>query len=166
MRRTEPGAQPHALPADIVIRPLTRADIGVVIQLHRELGWNPAFKADGTTINQRLEALITGDNALLLVAEKQGQVVGYVHGEITTYLLFAGSEMLVSELFVMENWRGQGVGSALLAAIESEAVKHRCFRISVLNSRERESYRRGFYSSLGYQERTQIANFVKRLDWG
>ena len=66
MRRTEPGAQPHALPADIVIRPLTRADIGVVIQLHRELGWNPAFKADGTTINQRLEALITGDNALLL----------------------------------------------------------------------------------------------------
>jgi GNAT superfamily N-acetyltransferase len=80
--------------------------------------------------------------------------------------LFAGREMLVSELFVMESVRGQGVGKALLSAIEAEAVSQKCFRISVLNSRERESYKRGFYPSLGYEERTHTANFTKRLDWG
>lgn len=149
-----------------LIRPLKPSDIADIMQLHRELGWNPAFKADGSTLKQRLEALITGESALLLVAELRGKVVGYIHGEIVTYLLFAGREMLVSELFVMESVRGQGVGKALLSAIESEAVSQKCFRISVLNSRERESYKRGFYPSLGYEERPHTANFTKRLDWG
>jgi GNAT superfamily N-acetyltransferase len=151
---------------DIMIRTLKPSDIADIMQLHRELGWNPAFKADGSTLKQRLEALITGENALLLVAEFQAKVVGYIHGEIVTYLLFAGREMLVSELFVMAGARGRGVGKALLAAIESEAVTQKCFRISVLNSRERESYKRGFYPSLGYEERPHTANFTKRLDWG
>jgi len=151
---------------DIIIRPLKPNDIADIMQLHRELGWNPAFKADGSTLKQRLEALITGENALLLVAELKGKVVGYIHGEIVTYLLFAGREMLVSELFVRENVRGRGVGKALLNTIESEAVNQKCFRISVLNSRERESYKRGFYPSLGYEERPHTANFTKRLDWG
>lgn len=151
---------------EITIRPLKPSDITDVMQLHRELGWNPAFKADGSTLKQRLEALITEDDALLLVAEVNGQVVGYIHGEIVTYLLFAGREMLVSELFVKEKARAAGVGKALLAAIEAQAVQRKCFRISVLNSRERESYKRGFYPSLGYEERSQTANFTKRLDWG
>ena len=150
----------------ITIRPLKPSDIANIMQLHRELGWNPAFKADGSTLKQRLESLITEENALLLVAELKGKVVGYIHGKIVTYLLFAGREMLVSELFVMESARGQGVGKALLGTIESEAVSQKCFRISVLNSRERESYKRGFYPSLGYEERPHTANFTKRLDWG
>lgn len=148
------------------IRPLAPGDIGAIMQLHRELGWNPAFKADGTTLKQRLEALITAEDTLLLVAELNQQVVGYIHGQIVTYLLFAGSEMLISELFVMEAARDHGVGHALMALIEAEAVKNKCFRISVLNSRERESYKRGFYPSLGYEERPHTANFTKRLDWG
>lgn len=151
---------------NITIRPLRPSDIANIMQLHRELGWNPAFKADGSTLKQRLESLITEENALLLVAELKGKVVGYIHGKIVTYLLFAGREMLVSELFVMESARGQGVGKALLGTIESEAVSQKCFRISVLNSRERESYKRGFYPSLGYEERPHTANFTKRLDWG
>lgn len=151
---------------DISIRPLRPSDITAVMQLHRELGWNPAFHADGSTLKQRLEALITEESALLLVAELGDRVVGYIHGEIVTYLLFAGREMLVSELFVMADTRGRGIGRALMNAIETEAVKSKCFRISVLNSRERESYKRGFYPALGYDERSHTANFTKRLDWG
>jgi GNAT superfamily N-acetyltransferase len=151
---------------EIGIRPLKPSDITAVMQLHRELGWNPAFHADGSTLKQRLEALITEENALLLVAELGNRVMGYIHGEIVTYLLFAGREMLVSELFVMAAARGHGVGTALMNAIEAEAVKRKCFRISVFNSRERESYKRGFYPALGYEERSHTANFTKRLDWG
>ncbi len=150
----------------VAIRPLQRSDLPGVMQLHRELGWNPAFKADGSTLGQRLAALITEESALLLVAEHDRTVVGYVHGEIVTHLLFAGRELLISEVFVVEAARGRGVGSALMAAIEHEAAKHKCFRISVLNSRERESYKRGFYPALGYEERSNIVNFTKRLDWG
>ncbi|WP_298137621.1 GNAT family N-acetyltransferase [Acidiferrobacter sp.] len=157
-------ASQDALP--IVIRPLQRTDLPGVMHLHRELGWNPAFKADGSTLGQRLAALITEDNALLLVALHDQVVVGYVHGEIVTHLLFAGRELYVTELFVIAEARERGVGKRLMAAIESEAVARKCFRISVLNSRERDSYRRGFYPSLGYEERPSVANFTKRLDWG
>lgn len=151
---------------DTTIRPLQRQDLDAVMKLHRELGWNPAFQADGSTLLQRLKALITEESALLLVAEFNGRVIGYIHGEIITHLLFAGREMYISEVFVMEKHRSSGIGRALISAIETEAVQQRCFRISVLNSRERESYQRGFYPSLGYDERTQTALFTKRLDWG
>ncbi len=154
----------NALP--ITIRPLQRTDLPGVMHLHRELGWNPAFKADGSTLGQRLAALITEDNALLLVAEHDRAVVGYVHGEIVTHLLFAGRELHVTELFVIAEARSRGVGKRLMAAIESEAASRKCFRISVLNSRERDSYRRGFYPSLGYEESPSVAHFTKRLDWG
>ena len=136
------------------------------MRLHRELGWNPAFQADGSTLRQRLQALTSEENALLLVAEIDNRVVGYVHGEVITYLLFAGREMMITEVFVREKARGKGVGKALVSAMETTAVEEKCFRVSVLNSRERESYKRGFYPELGYQERAQTANFVKRLDWG
>lgn len=151
---------------EIKIRPLQQQDMEAVMRLHRELGWNPAFHADGSTLLQRLKSLITEDNALLLVAEIDGKVIGYIHSEIITYLLFAGREMMITEVFVREKARGKGVGKALIGAMEAEAVKQRCFRLSVLNSRERESYQRGFYPSLGYEERTQTALFTKRVDWG
>lgn len=150
----------------IQIRPLRSSDLDAVMQLHRELGWNPAFRADGSTLRQRLSALTAEEDSLLLVAEVDGVVAGYIHGEIVTYLLFAGREMLISEVFVMETHRGTGIGSALVRAMEKEAVDQRCFRISLLNSRERESYKRGFYPSLGYKERAGTALFDKRLDWG
>ena len=150
----------------IKIRPLRQNDIDSIMRLHRELGWNPAFHADGSTLRQRLQALITEESALLLVAEIGGEVVGYIHGETITYLLFAGREMMISEVFVNAANRGQGVGRALMTAIEAEAAQRKCFRISVMNGRERESYQRGFYPSLGYEERVQTAIFNKRLDWG
>lgn len=152
--------------AKIKIRPLRKDDIDAIMQLHRELGWNPAFKADGTTLRQRLSGLIDEDQALLFVAELNERVVGYIHGQIVTYLLFAGREMLITELFVCEEARGLGVGKALMALIEAEAIRAKCFRISVTNGRERESYRRGFYPGLGYEEKTLTALFNKRLDWG
>lgn len=152
--------------SNITIRPLQPDDVDAVMRLHKELGWNPAFKADGSTLRQRLKSLITEENALLLVALINDQVVGYVHGETITHLLFAGSEMFVSEVFVIESARSKGVGKTLMTAIETEATVRKCFRVTVMNGRERESYKRGFYPSLGYQERAQTAVFSKRIDWG
>ncbi|GMR21165.1 MAG: hypothetical protein BMS9Abin36_1764 [Gammaproteobacteria bacterium] len=152
--------------SDITIRPLEQDDIDAIMRLHRELGWNPAFQSDGTTLRQRLTALTSEENTLLRVAVLDNKVMGYIHGEIMAYLLFAGREMMITEVFVREKARGMGVGKALMAAMEIQAVENKCFRISVMNSRERESYKRGFYPSLSYEERNQTAFFSKRLDWG
>jgi GNAT superfamily N-acetyltransferase len=75
----------------------------------------------------------------------------------------AGPEGYVSELFVREPARGQGVGGQLLDAIESEARARGCTRLSLINLRQRESYRRQFYVKAGWQERGTAANFIYAL---
>ena len=46
-----------------------------------------------------------------------------------------------------------------LASLEAAAL-----RLSLLNLRERESYRRGFYAKRGWTERPGAANLIKRLE--
>ncbi len=66
----------------------------------------------------------------------------------------------MSELFIRESARGQGIGARLLAAIKTEAKSRGCARLALINSRSRESYQRCFYKKLGWQEREAMANFV------
>jgi hypothetical protein len=51
----------------------------------------------------------------------------------------------------------------LLDAIESEARARGCTRLSLINLRQRESYRRQFYVKAGWQERGTAANFIYAL---
>jgi len=72
----------------------------------------------------------------------------------------AGPEGYVSELFVRDDARGQGVGRQLLRIIEVEARGRGCQRLSLINLRNRESYQRQFYLKAGWHERSEAANFV------
>jgi GNAT superfamily N-acetyltransferase len=72
----------------------------------------------------------------------------------------SGPEGYVSELFVRDDARGRGVGRRLLSAIESEARGRGCQRLSLINLRNRESYRRQFYLKAGWSERSDAANFI------
>jgi GNAT superfamily N-acetyltransferase len=67
---------------------------------------------------------------------------------------------LVSELFVRESARGQGVGRELLRNIETTARARGCARLSLINLRNRESYMRQFYVKAGWEERREAANFI------
>ena len=79
------------------------------------------------------------------------------------YLFLKGPEGYVSELFVRESARGQGVGGELLRKIETEARARGCARLSLINLRNRESYMRQFYVKAGWEERAEAANFVYRI---
>ncbi|NJR65920.1 MAG: GNAT family N-acetyltransferase [Leptolyngbyaceae cyanobacterium CRU_2_3] len=72
-------------------------------------------------------------------------------------------EGYVSELFVHESVRGQGIGTQLLEAVKAEAESRGCSRLLLVNSRSRDSYKRKFYEKQGWQEREDMANFVYRL---
>ena len=73
-------------------------------------------------------------------------------------------EGYVSELFIKEQARGQGIGARLLEAVQAEARNRGCTRLMLLNVRKRESYQRGFYAKHGWEERPEAANFIFRLD--
>lgn len=121
---------------------------------------------DRIEVERVLSACLRGKTAgvYLRVAEAEGKLAGYASAHWLPNLILGGPEGYVSELFVAPADRGRGIGGALLEDLEAEARARGCVRLSLLNLRERESYRRGFYAKRGWTERPGAANLIKRLE--
>ncbi len=155
---------------DITIRSATEADAEAIDTIHRELGWfHPFGQEPPAQTRERLRrhiALCAGDNrhGLYVAVDRSDSVLGYIAVHWLPYLFLKGQEGYVSELFVAESNRGQGIGSRLLDAVTREARARGCARLMLINSRDRDSYRRGFYRKLGWVEREGMANWVLDLE--
>ncbi len=99
----------------------------------------------------------------MLVAEGvDGEIVGYAAVHWFPNLM-KGGDGYISELFLREAARGQGIGGKLLDAIEREAERRGINRLMLFNRRERASYQRGFYPKHGFEERTDVAFLTRDL---
>lgn len=154
---------------NVQIRRAQMADTNAITHILRALGWfahlnSESYETTEKRIARQLKLCNSADSHSAYVAESSaGHVVGYgaVHWMPTLFL--AGPEGYVSELFVGESARGQGVGAKLLEAMKEEAEERGCSRLLVVNMRYRESYKRGFYRKCGWEERPDAANFILRL---
>jgi GNAT superfamily N-acetyltransferase len=154
---------------NIQIRKAQMTDTNAITHILRALGWfahlsSESYETTEKRIAHHLESCNAADSHSVYVAESSaGDVVGYgtVHWMPTLFL--PGPEGYVSELFVGESARGQGVGARLLEAMKEEAEERGCSRLWVVNMRYRESYKRGFYRKCGWEERPDAANFLLRL---
>lgn len=150
------------------IRTAGAGDAAALAGLLRRIGWFSHFEEESPQeverrVRRHLE-LALGDNShSLYVAEIDGRLAGYgaVHWLPTLFL--EGPEGYISELFVEADDRGRGIGHALLDVIASEAHGRGCSRLLLVNGRERESYRRGFYTKAGWEEHPELALFLRRL---
>ena len=153
----------------VTVRPALPADAGVIASLLRELGWFEhlgAMDPDQARehVAHQLGLCLDGQAHLVMVAlDPAGQVQAYGSVHWLPYMFKAGPEGYVSELFVSQAWRGRGLGRALLTAMEQEARQRGCSQLMLINNRQRDSYRRGFYAKQGWQERTAMANFCRPL---
>jgi len=151
------------------VRPATPDDVPPTAALLRELGWfafinDEAATETETRVKKHLRLCMADDSHSVLVAEDgEGAVLGYVAVHWLPYLMLPGPEGYVSELFVAEATRGMGVGTRLLEAVKDMAVSRGCSRLMLVNRKTRESYKRGFYRKLGWEEREEFANFVLHL---
>ena len=151
------------------IRPATSADVPATAAILRGLGWF-AHVNDGspagteTRIAEHLLMCLDDDSHSVLVGEgAKGAVLGYVAVHWLPYLMLPGPEGYISELFVAESARGAGLGTKLLEAVKDMAAGLGCSRLMLVNRKTRESYARGFYRKLGWEEREEFANFVLHL---
>ncbi|MEA1958337.1 MAG: GNAT family N-acetyltransferase [Chloroflexota bacterium] len=101
-----------------------------------------------------------GSHSIYVAGNDNGRLVGYVAVHWLPYLFLKGPEGYLSELFVYETDRGQGIGTRLLEAVKDEARQRGCCRLMLLNSKKRESYKRSFYRKRGWDEREEGANFM------
>ena len=153
----------------IQIRKLTTQDAPRIAELLKEIGWFETFKGEAIAVaSQRvrlhIEQCLADNSHSTFVAESaDGKIVGYGSVHWLPYLFLQGPEGYVSELFVRESARGQGIGRELLKTIEAEAKTRGCVRLSLINLRNRESYMRQFYVKAGWEERPDAANFIYRI---
>ena len=116
-------------------------------------------------VARHLSAALSSHEHQVFVATdgENSRLLGYIAVHYLPYLILTGPEGFVSELFVTEDARGQGVGAALLERVTDDARARGCCRLSLLNMTDRESYARGFYAKNGWQERETARNFVRTL---
>jgi GNAT superfamily N-acetyltransferase len=154
----------------IQIRKAKAIDAADLTELIRGLGlfqWTAteSQSAIEKRVSSHLSLCLQDDSShsIFLAHAPGGTLLGYGAVHWLPYLIFAGPEGFISELFVQEESRGQGVGTMLLEAAKAEAIQRSCVRLMLLNLRDRESYHRGFYLKCGWEERGVAANFVFRF---
>jgi len=151
---------------EIPIRRAVIDDAPRLARLLQGIGWFEAFssrefKDSVSQVESRLRQCLADDSHSIFLAEwPHGEIAGYGSVHWLPYLFMSGAEGYVSELFVRDDARGQGVGRQLLKIIETEARARGCQRLSLINLRDRESYQRQFYLKAGWRERNEAANFV------
>lgn len=114
---------------EVIIRPAKQADVNAIGKLWKKLADyhqildarlpQPASNGDDLYA-QRLESQLDDPYHQVLVAEANGQIVGYVLGMIADYMadvFLPESTGFLADIFVDETYRGAGVGKKLVLAL-------------------------------------------------
>jgi GNAT superfamily N-acetyltransferase len=133
-----------------------------ITELHAVTGMTTETLCARVAVNLALAIPARGTLVLVAVADDDA-IVGYCSVHWVPFLFFAGPEAYISELFVRPADRSAGVGSRLLDEARRLAELRGCSRLSLLNGRQSEAYRRGFYLKRQWQERDRMANFILPL---
>jgi len=122
---------------DANVRAATRADVGVIVELIRELAIYEHLEHLAIATPARLEAELFGDEPTCecLIGERDGEPIGFAlyFRNFSTYLCRKG--LYLEDLFVRPTARGTGMGKLLLQRLAQIAVERDCgrFEWSVLD---------------------------------
>ncbi len=144
------------------IRIAQPADAAGIAELLRGIEWfghlrEQSPEATQDQVTRQLAECQADKSHSVYVAEEAGQVIGYVSLHYLPYLFLADLEGYISELFISEQMRGQGIGAQLLETVQAEARARGCIRLRLVNNRARESYQRKFYEKHSWIERDDLA---------
>lgn len=132
------------------IRPATRGDVPVILELIRGLAEYEKLAHECVATEARLEETLFGarPQAEVIIAMADGVPAGFAlfFSNYSTFLAREG--IYLEDLFVKPAFRGRGIGKQLLAHLARVAVERGCGRLewSVLDWNE-DAIR--FYESLG-----------------
>jgi GNAT superfamily N-acetyltransferase len=150
------------MPELLSLRPALTGHIPALLGLLENLfKLESDFTFDAPKAERGLRLLLERDDALLLVAEIEGEAIGMCSVQTLISTAEGGAVGLLEDLVVAEGWRGRGVGRRLLAAAEAWAGERGLTRLQLLADVDNRPAL-DFYNLLGWQE-TRLACRRKML---
>ena len=119
------------------------------------------YPATTEEICSRLQQLHFKDDDAILIAERGGVVVGWIHVCVRR-LLESGEFTEIAGLVVDENCRGKGIGKKLVAEAEAWA-RQKGQKLLRVRTNVVRTETHDFYRHLGFEEVKQQIVFLKRL---
>lgn len=145
------------------IRRVEEADFEAVTRLIEGLGRPRLTASNRESLRRVFDVLRSEPNAVFLVAELNGVLVGTIRVQMRDRLNFANFEAWVSDFIVAEKHRSRGVGRTLLRHAIRTAGGRRCVRL-LLESGYQRVHAHALYFSEGFLDSGKT--FVLKLDTG
>jgi ribosomal protein S18 acetylase RimI-like enzyme len=137
---------------DVTIRRATESDIQAIVDMLADdsLGATRETPADLTPYRAAFATLDANPHQLLLVAEREGQVIGTAQLSFMPGLSHRGMLRAdVEAVRIHSDARGEGLGSTLITHCIEEARSRGCGMIQLTSNASRTDARR-FYERLGF----------------
>lgn len=149
----------------ILIERATPADLEAIVRVYEEDtdgGHGDHWSEEtGPRYRATFERLAANPDYALFVARADGAVVGtFLLHFNDTLVGIGGRGCRLHSVAVLNDWRGRGIGAAMLRRAEAEAKAGGAVSLMLTSSRQREAAHR-FYLREGYIERYRA--FSKRL---
>jgi GNAT superfamily N-acetyltransferase len=141
----------------ISIRLARVSDAEVIARLTAQLG----YEVGSSTVSARLSRILARADQRFLVAECDGQPVGWLHAVISEYVE-ADAFVLVGGLVVNRLHRRKGIGRMLMLEAEEWARQRGCSFVRLWSSSVRTASHR-FYQQLGYTNIKTQYSFIKSV---
>lgn len=131
----------HQTPvSDIEVQPATEADVPLILQLIKALADYERLGHEVVATEAMIRESLFGPepHAKAVIARIGGDAVGFAIWFSTYSTFLSQPGIYLEDLFVLPDWRGKGVGRALLRHLARIAVDRGCGRIewSVLDWNE------------------------------
>jgi GNAT superfamily N-acetyltransferase len=152
----------------ITYRKVQPQDAEKLAHLIRSIGFFKTFtelslEEAVSSVRRQINHCLADNSHTIYVAEDgPDSLLGFISVHWEPYLIHTGLDGYISELFIEDKSRSQGIGAKLLEIVIEEGRERGCVRLMLLNPKTRESYARGFYTKHGWQEWDDAAIFVFR----
>lgn len=145
-----------------MIRPAVHSDLAALISLLKTLFClEKDFDFNASLQWQGLKLMVDHAQGCVLVAEVNGRVVGMCSGQLTVSTAEGGPALLVEDVVVHEDFRGEGVGSLLMERLGEWAKTKGVSRLQLLADRNNQPALE-FYRKKGWRS-TELICLRKRL---
>jgi GNAT superfamily N-acetyltransferase len=134
----------------VTFRRARREDLAAIVALYDADYLHAGKEQPNVDRTEAFEEIARDPRETLLVAERDGRVIGTLQLTFLRYLTYGGARVaLVEAVHVTETERGRGVGAAMMRFAIEEAKKRGCHRMQLTSNKARKDAHR-FYERLGF----------------